>query len=383
MMIKKKIMFFGNHAFVIYNFRKELIKRLLHEGHEVILSMPYDKEKVPLMQSWGCKFVETKVDRRGTNLLKDISLLLHYIKILKSEKPDIVLTYTIKPNLYGGMACSFMSIPYITNITGLGSGFKEQSILKNILIFLYKFGLKNSSKVFFQNTHDQKVLKSYNIVKNSSEVIPGSGVNLKEFTMKKMPHDETATKFLFVGRIMKDKGILEYLKAAEIVKKEYKENVQFDVVGFIEPTESELSQKINTFDNEGIINYYGYQSNVKPFIENVHCLIQPSHGGEGISNVLLEAGAMGRVLIASNIPGCKETIDVGKNGFLFESKNAQDLANQMKKILKNDSLSIQQMGLNSRHKMNRTFDRNIVVNSYLEAINEEVKTRKEIKDGIL
>jgi len=381
-MANKKVLFLGNHAFVIYNFRKELIKRLLNEGYEVVLSMPYDEEKVPLMQSWGCKFEETSVDRRGTNVMKDVKLILHYLKILKKEQPDIVLTYTIKPNLYGGMASSLMKIPYITNITGLGSGFKSENPLKKMLITLYKIGLSNSKKVFFQNTHDEEVLNSYNIIKNKSQVIPGSGVNLNEYTFKNMPGNKKI-KFLFVGRIMRDKGILEFLSAAETIKKNKNVNVQFDVVGFIEATESELYKKINDLHEKKIINYHGYQSNVKPFIENVHCLIQPSHGGEGISNVLLEAGAMGRVLIASDIPGCKETIDIDENGYVFDKKNADDLVKQIEKLLNNSFEEIIKMGRNSRIKMEKNFNRNIVVNSYMETIKQELQFREETVDGIL
>jgi len=368
-MKKKKVMLLGNHAFVIYNFRKELIKKLLEEGYDVYLSMPYDDDKVPKMISWGCKFIETNVDRRGTNPIKDLNLVKHYLKIMKKHSPDIVLTYTIKPNLYGGIACSILNIPYLTNITGLGSGFKEKNTLKKILVFLYKIGLKNSRKIFFQNTHDQEVLTSNGIIKSKHEVIPGSGVNLEEYKYRLFPRTEQIC-FMFIGRIMKDKGINEYLEVAKNTKEKYGERVNFDLIGFVEETEIELKEEINELVQKGLINYLGYQSDVQPYLENVHCLIQPSHGGEGISNVLLEAAAMGRVLIASNIPGCKETIDEDKNGYLFEAKNSKDLSNKIEQILLAESDELSVMSRYSRRKVEMEFDRRIVVNKYMTEIFE-------------
>ncbi|MDN3439759.1 glycosyltransferase family 4 protein [Planococcus sp. APC 3900] len=328
--MKKKVLLLGNHGFVIYNFRKELIQRLLNEGYEVYISLPYD-EKVDIMISWGCKFVETNVDRRGTNPATDLKLVGHYVKILKDIKPDVVLTYTIKPNLYGGIACRILNIPCINNITGLGSGFSGNPALKFLLTNLYKVGLKKSKCVFFQNTEDMNTLVKNNIVKGPYKLIPGSGVNLNEYKFVKYPPDGRV-KFVFIGRIMRDKGIDQYLEAAKVIKKKYPE-VNFDIIGFIEKSQSHYNNLINQYESEGFVNYLGYQSNVKPFIEEVNCLIQPSHGGEGLSNVLLETAATGRSLIASNIPGCRETIDEGRNGYTFEKKNTQSLIEKIEKFI--------------------------------------------------
>lgn len=368
-MKKKKVMLLGNHAFVIYNFRKELILQLLEDGYEVYLSMPYDDDKVPKMIGWGCKFIETNVDRRGTNPINDLKLVRHYLKIIRRHSPDIVLTYTIKPNLYGGVACSILNTPYLTNITGLGSGFKETNKLRKLLVFLYKIGLKKSSKVFFQNTHDQKVLISNGIIQSKYEIIPGSGVNLKEYKSVPFPQTEEI-RFIFIGRIMKDKGIKEYLKAAKIIKLKYGKKVKFDLVGFIEETEIELQEEINELVKGDFINYLGYQSNVQPYLEKVHCLIQPSHGGEGISNVLLEAAAMGRILIASNIPGCKETIDEDKNGYLFEAKDSNSLSNKIEQIILADNNKLKSMSNYSRKKVEIEFDRKIVIDKYMNEVFE-------------
>ena len=368
-MKKKKVMLLGNHAFVIYNFRKELIKQLLKDGYEVYLSMPYDDDKVPKMIEWGCKFIETNVDRRGTNPFKDLKLIKHYLKILRKYKPDVVLTYTIKPNLYGGIACRIYKIPYINNITGLGSGFNKKGLLKQVIKILYKTALKDSSKVFFQNEHDKKILLDEKIIRRNFEVLPGSGVNLKEYLYHKMP-SYSVIKFIFVGRIMRDKGIHEFLEAAVKSKKKYGNKIEFNIVGFVESTEIHLRKEIEKLNSNGIVKYHGYQNDVKHYIQNVHCLIQPSHGGEGLSNVLLEAAATGRILLASKIPGCQETIEVEKNGYIFDKKNVNSLCNSIDKLMSLDDQNLDEMSLYSRYKVNKEFDRNIIIERYLKEIEQ-------------
>jgi glycosyltransferase involved in cell wall biosynthesis len=364
--MKKRVLFLGNHGFVIYNFRKELIKELLGKGYEVYISLPNDDDKVQKMVDWGCKFIETNVDRRGTNPVKDIKLVLHYLKILKKVKPDVVLTYTIKPNLYGGLACRLLSIPCINNITGLGSGFSKNTLLKNFLSILYKISLKNSFCVFFQNTKDMNTIVESNLIKGHYELIPGSGVNLSEFGYKKFPDKEMPT-FIFIGRIMKDKGIDQYLEAAKIIKEKYPA-AKFDLIGFVEKTQSHYNDMIQQYQRNGYINYLGYQSDVRPFIEGAHCIIQASHGGEGLSNVLLETAATGRVLIASDISGCRETIEEGQNGYTFKPKNTEHLVEKIETFINIPHQQKVNMGLNSREKVQQEFDRNIVIRAYMDKI---------------
>ncbi|ANU17913.1 glycosyltransferase family 1 protein [Planococcus maritimus] len=369
--MKKKVLLLGNHGFVIYNFRKELIQRLLKDDYEVYISLPYD-EKVDLMISWGCKFVETNVDRRGTNPATDLRLVGHYVKILRDIKPDVVLTYTIKPNLYGGIACRMLNIPCINNITGLGSGFSGNPTLKFLLSSLYKVGLKKSKCVFFQNIEDMNSLVQKNIVKGPYELIPGSGVNLNEYKFIEFPPEDNLN-FIFIGRIMKDKGIDQYLEAAREVKIMYPK-VNFNVIGFIEKSQSQYNELIDKYVEEGYINYLGYQSDVKPYIQASSCLIQPSHGGEGLSNVLLETAATGRALIASNIPGCRETIEEGVNGYTFKKKNTQSLVNKIEQFINLSYAEKKEMGNKSRMKMEKKFSRDVVVNAYMK----EIENAKEI-----
>ncbi|MDF9844051.1 MULTISPECIES: glycosyltransferase family 4 protein [unclassified Paenibacillus] len=365
-MKKKKVLLLGNHGFVIYNFRKELIQKLLAEGYEVYISLPND-EKVEIMVGWGCKFVETKIDRRGTNPVSDSKLILHYLRILKEIKPDVVLTYTIKPNLYGGLACRLLKIPCVNNITGLGSGFNQNSALKKFLSILYKVSLKKSYCVFFQNTEDRNTLLESKTITSNHELIPGSGVNLDDFKLKPFPLKEQAVSFIFIGRIMKDKGIDQYLEASKIIKEKYPETI-FNVIGFIETTHPHYNEMIGEYNKKGYIRYLGYQSDVKPFIEQSHCIIQASHGGEGLSNVLLETAATGRVLIASNIPGCRETIDVGSNGFTFEARNTADLVDKIESFIQMSYEDMEKMGINARLKVEKEFDRAIVIKAYMDKI---------------
>ncbi|MGU3368062.1 glycosyltransferase family 4 protein [Bacillus mycoides] len=365
--MSKKVLLLGNHGFAIYNFRKELIQELLKKGYEVYISLPKD-EKVDKMVEWGCKFIETNVDRRGTNPITDFKLVLHYMKLLKEIKPDVVLTYTIKPNLYGGLACRMLNIPCINNITGLGSGFSKGLLLKTFLSTLYKVSLKKSHCVFFQNTEDMRTIVESDIIKGDYELIPGSGVNLEEYKFKDFPDKDIVT-FIFIGRIMRDKGIDQYLEAAKVIKGKYP-NTQFNVIGFVEKTQPHYNDMINQLEDEGYITYLGYQSDVKPFVKEAHCLIQPSHGGEGLSNVLLEAAATGRALIASNIPGCRETISEEKNGYIFEAKNTSSLVEKIEKFIHLTHIERKQMGTSSREKIEKEFDRNMVVKAYMNKVDE-------------
>jgi len=363
----KTILIFSNDHAYTYNFRKEIIEKLLSEGYKVYVALPYG-EGIEKLKKMGCEFIEVSLNRRGKNPIQDLELLWTYIKILKKIKPSVVLTYTLKPNLYGSIASQIINVPHINNITGLGSAFLKDNLIKRTLLMVYKVALKKSDCVFFQNTSDLKFLKDNKIVKGNAKLIPGSGVNLSEFNFSELSNSEKI-KFLYIGRIMKDKGIEEFLQAAKNIKKKFK-NTEFEVLGYVEPTQKEYTQQLKNLHDNKIINYLGYQKNVKPIIEDTHCIIQPSHGGEGISNVLLESGAMGKLLIASNIPGCRETIDDEKNGFLFEPKDHIHLEKVIEKVLKLNFSQMKAMGVQSRKKVEVEFDRTIVVNEYIKEINK-------------
>ena len=358
----KKILILANNDIGLYNFRKELIERLIQEKNEVYISLP-NGERVKDLEKLGCTFVETNVDRRGTNPIKDLKLILKYKNILKKVKPNIVLTYTIKPNIYGGLMCRIKNIPYICNITGLGTAAENESIVQKIVFVLYKCALKRVKCCFVQNSENLQFLTDNKLVdKMRCKLIPGSGVNLKHFKVLPYPNNSENVRFLFISRIMKEKGIEQYLEAAKTIKGKYSDT-EFHVLGFCE---QEYEEQLQQLTEKGIINYHGLQKDVIPFLEETSCLIHPSYYPEGMSNVLLEASASGRPVITTNRSGCKETVEDGKTGYIIEMKNSQQLIDKIEEFLKLSNEQRKQMGLYARKKVEKEFDRNIVIEEYLK-----------------
>jgi len=360
---QQRILILSNHFITLYNFRKELIKRLVEDGHIVFISMPKSKDN-SFFSDLGCKIIDTHVDRRGVNPIKDIELIINYIKIMKNVKPDIIFSYTIKPNIYGSIASSLTGNKQINNITGTGDTFLKKNIVSIVVKILYKLSIKNSYKVFFQNKGDRDFFVENNMVKDNFAMLPGSGVNLEEFTFTSLQFTGEMN-FIFIGRIMEVKGIEEYLKCAKVIKHKYP-NTNFYVAGFVE--EEKYKAIIEDYHDKGIINYIGFQKNIKTWIQRCHCTILPSHGGEGVPNVLLESSAMGRICIASKINGSRDVIEDGVTGYLFEAGNAEDLINKVEKLLSIDKEAIKQMGYAGRKRVEKEFDRKIVIDTYLKEV---------------
>ena len=359
-----KVLVLSNFGMGLYKFRKELLQELLKQGHEVFVSLPND-EYVPLLENLGCNFIESKVDRRGTNPIADLKLFISFLKTIYKVKPDIVLTYTIKPNVYGGLACRMTKTPYLPNITGLGTAVENEGLMKKITLSLYKIGLKNAKCVFFQNEPNRQFFIDRGIVKNNSKVIPGSGVNLVQHRFEEYPDDEENIRFLFIGRIMKAKGIDELLEAAIQINRS-NTNVEFHLVGFCEEGYSDRLRELN---DSGIIHYHGQQDDAHKYIKNSHATILPSYH-EGTSNVLLESASTGRPILASNVTGCKETFNEGISGFGFEVKKVDAIVEAIQKFLNLPHNKKKQMGLAGRKKMEQEYDRKIVISAYLEQISK-------------
>lgn len=358
----KRILVLANNDVGLYNFRKELLERLINEKCEVYISLP-DGKRVEDLKKLGCKFIDTPIDRRGINPIKDLKLLFKYFKILKEVKPDTVLTYTIKPNIYGSIACRFKKIPYIVNITGLGTAIESGNLLSKILLKLYKFALKKAKCIFFQNDSNKELFEKKKIIHNNSRRIPGSGVNIVKNAYVDYPNNKII-KFLFIGRIMQAKGIEEFLESAKIIKEKYK-NTEFIILGNYD--QEQYKEKVEECVKNDVVKYEGFQSDVRKYIVESNCIILPSYC-EGMANVLLEAASTGRPIIASNIPGCKETIDDGENGYIVEVKSVDDLVEKIEKFLNLSYEQQREMGLKGRKKMEKEFDRNIVVSAYLKEI---------------
>lgn len=360
--MRKKVLILANSDVGLYNFRKELIARLLAEDFLVFLSLPFGP-RVPGLVALGCSFIETPVDRRGKNFFHDLSQLKHYGRILRFIQPDVVVTYTIKPNLYGGLACRFRKVPCIANITGLGTAFQKNGLLQSMVTLLHRLALKNAGSVIFENSRIRQFFLNKRIVKREQAVcMPGAGVNLKEFPLIEMDFDGTC-RFLFIGRIMKEKGIDELLEAAKEIRKTYK-NAAFELIG---QTEDDYSAALKHANAEGVLDYRGFQNDVRPFICRCHCVVLPSYH-EGMSNALLEAAAMGRPLIASDIPGCRETVLPDINGFLCDAKSSESLARCFKKFIRLGDICKRKMGTASRKHAEDVFDRARVVETTVSLI---------------
>lgn len=364
-MKNRKILILANLDVGLYKFRKALIKELLDQGNEVYISLPKGM-LVEKLEEMGCHFIETPVDRRGINPVTDFKLILQYLKIMKTIRPDQVITYTIKPNIYGGLAARLKRIPYAVNITGLGTAFQSENMIKKLVVFLYKLSCKKAKTVFFENAENKQVFLSNHIIKDSQIcLLPGAGIDLNEYEMTPYPEELRNIRFLFIGRVMKEKGVEELFKAAKNIKKIYPE-ASFDIVG---PMEDDYKDRIHSLVRNGIIYYYGYQEDVKPFIRKCDCFVLPSYH-EGMANTLLESAAMGRPLITSRIHGCMEAVNEGENGYLVDVKDARGLEEKMKEFIDLPYDEKKKMGEKSREVMVEKFDKVEVVGMTVRELNK-------------
>lgn len=357
-----KILFLVNHDVVIYNFRLELVERLLADGHEVVISSPYG-ERIDDLKALGCEYREIEMSRHGMNPVKEMALISAYKKLLREVNPDIVFAYTIKPNIYGAIACKAMKIPCVANITGLGTAVENGGIVQKITIVLYKYAFTKIQRIFFQNTENMQFFIDYKIATDKHALLPGSGVNLSRFVPIEYPSDKTV-EFAFISRIMKEKGVDQYLEAAEYIRKKYP-NTVFHVCGFCEQA---YEERLKDLHDRGVIVYHGMVRDIKTVLKDIHCTIHPTYYPEGISNVLLESSACARPIITTNRSGCREVIDDGVNGFIVNQKDSKDLIEKTEKFLSLSWEERKNMGLAGRAKVEREFDRQIVVEKYCDEL---------------
>lgn len=359
----KKILLVSPKDNNFYNFRSELILLLKENGYEVILACPYGK-KIDYFTERGCGFVDINIDRRGKNIFKDFKLILTYIKVFRILKPDLILTYTTKCSIYGGIASGLLNIPYIVNNAGLIDTGNSSGFFGKFLRILYKVGFGNASCMMYQNSFERNSIN--HILKNKVQYrdIPGSGVNIDDFNYVSYPKNDNIVTFNFVARIVKIKGINEFLECAKFIKQKYV-NTRFVIYGDYD--EDFYKNIINRSQNEGFIEYGGVFLDLRPAIKEAHALIHPSYY-EGMTNVVLEHSAMGRPCLGSSIPGVQEGIDDGKTGFLFEVKNVDSMIKAVEKFLSLSHEEKIEMGKAARRKMENEFNRNLVSNVYIEEI---------------
>ena len=350
-----QILILANHSGGLYDFRKDLIAELKRHAN-VTAAVPHN-DRWNELQHLTDHVIELPIDRRGMNPLRDGRLFRRYCAILKGIKPDLVITYTIKPNIYGGIACRMAHIPYAANITGLGSAIENGGWLKKFVLALYKPALKCAKAVFFENSENRDILAAAGVVpKGRDVVLNGAGINLKDYPYQPYPQDGPM-RFLFVGRVMHEKGVDEFFAAAKRLKQEYGDSVEFHIVGSFEESYKSIMDEL---EQAGVVKYHGYQSDTKPFYAMAGCVVLPSYH-EGMSNVLLEAAASGRPLITSNIPGCREAVKDGISGFLCERKNTDSLLEAMMRVIMLSADERAQMGCAGRKLMEETFGKEKVV----------------------
>ena len=355
-----KILIITNHSYMLWRFRRELIQELMKE-HEVVLSMPFVGHQDDF-KALGVRCIDTDVDRRGINPKTDIKLVKAYDRLLKKEKPDLVITYSIKPNVYAGFICSMRKIPYFANVQGLGTAFQKPGLAQFVTL-LYKVALRKAKGVFFENHVNAGEFRKRHIIKKEKQIVlNGAGINLEYYPYCGYPENEKL-HFLYLGRLMREKGMDELFAA---VKKLHAEGEKFvlDLVGFFE---DEYKAQVEALEEKGIAVFHGFTEDPRPYYEGADCVVLPSYH-EGMSNVLLEAAAIGRPLITSNIPGCREAVEQKKTGCLVEVKNSDSLYASMKYMLKLSREEREAMGKAGRAKMEREFDKKAVVKETIKAL---------------
>lgn len=369
----KMIAIITNNDDDVYCFRKELIESLIADGYDILISCPYGP-KFELMKGIPFKYDNPEIDRRGTNPFKDFGLLVHYYRLFKKYHPAVVLTYTAKPNVYASIAAHQLRIPVINNLTGLGSVINENGQKQKFIMWLFKLAYRRSACMMFQNAANMQTAINQGMVKGDYRLIPGSGVNTERYPLQNYPEggngkEGAVVVFNYIGRILHDKGVDDYIAAAKRIKANYP-CTEFNMLGFIEPTEIHYESELRELQENDIIIYRGSQKDVKPFIARAHATIHPSTYGEGMSNVLLESASSGRFLITTDNPGCQETLEHEKTGYIYQGGNIDALVSSIERFLAMPNEVRQQMGMAGRERVKKLFSREIVIQTYKEKINE-------------
>ncbi|WP_246093784.1 glycosyltransferase family 4 protein [Mesorhizobium norvegicum] len=367
--VRNTIVISINTSWNVFNFRKGLIEALRSHGHDVVIMAPRD-EYSSLIAAMGCRYVELEMDNSGTSPLRDMVLLWRYWRLLRRERPLAFVGFTIKPNVFGSIAANLNGIAVINNISGLGTAFVRGGLLLRIAKALYRVALARSKMVFFQNDDDRMLFVDAHLVREEQTgLLPGSGIDLVRFA----PPSETCTRsdaivFLLVARLLWDKGVGEFIEAARLVRQGVP-GVRFQLLGFldVENRTAVSREQVEKWVGEGLVEYLGATDDVRPFLSAADCVVLPSYR-EGTPRSLLEAAAMSKPLIATDVPGCREVVDHAVNGFLCKVRDPDDLASMMIEFAMMDDASRARMGAQSRNKVERQFSETIVIEKYMQQI---------------
>lgn len=368
--MKHKVIIVLNTVWNVVNFRENLLKKLLKNNYEIIIVATEDKY-VSTIKSLGCRFYNVNFNSRGINIFSELKTFVSLFIVFLRVRPDLFLGFTIKPNIYGSIICRFLNIPMINNITGLGMYLEKNFIVRRLIKFMYKISLSKSHKIFFQNIEDRKFFLENKICDISiSDVLPGSGIDLKKFYPI---NDNYINKisFLLPARMLWAKGVKEYVEASVLIKKKYK-NVSFKLLGFVEVENKDAVSinQLNRWNDLGVIEYLGSTRNIKKYLLRSSCIVLPSYYKEGVPRCILEASSLGKPIITTNTPGCRDAVEDNVTGFLCEPKNSYDLFLKIEKFIKLSKVKKIKFGINARKKMENQFDENIVINKYFDIINK-------------
>ncbi len=368
-----KIVIAVNSSWNLVNFRSGLIRSMIESGYEVVAIAPFDEYSEKLNEL-GCRYVPLPMDNKGTNPVRDLLLLWRFYHFLRHERPAVFLGFTVKPNIYGSLACNILRIPVINNIAGLGVVFIKNSLLTSFLRSLYKISHSKSHKVFFQNNDDRQLFLENGLVSYKiADRVPGSGIDLKRFNFSKNVNRDVNRKFRFllIARMLWDKGVGEYVEAARLLR-EGGVHAEFCLLGFLDVQNPAAvsHRQMDDWVSEGVIQYLGVSDSVEKEIIKSDCVVLPSYYREGVPHSLLESAAIGRPIITTNSVGCREVVDDGINGYLCKPRDCVDLSDKMKKMIALSGEERQQMGLQGRKKMEYEFDERIVINKYLDVIDQ-------------
>ena len=369
-----RVLLTANSAWNIWNFRRPIVEAFQRAGCRVIILAPKD-DAAAYLEDLGCEFHALKMDIKGTNPLNDYLLKRRYQRHFRKLKPDVVFSYTIKNNLFGALAAKRLKIPFVPNVTGLGTAFLSSGILQWIAEALYRSAFSKLPIVFFQNEDDKALFVERGLVApDQVRLLPGSGIDLLRFTASPLPPEDSPTTFLMIARLLKDKGVVEYVEAARLVRKKFP-LTRFQILGAIgsENRTAIGSDTVDEWIREGAVEYLGTTNDVRPAIEAATCVVLPSYR-EGAPRTLIEAAAMGRPLIATDVPGCRSVLDHEVTGYLCEVRSAQSLSSTMERFINLSAEKKAEMGRASREKMEREFSQEIVLSEYQRALSIVAKS---------
>ena len=358
----------ANSTWNLVHFRGPILRELKRLGLRVVAVAPLDDSARDLAQL-GVELEPVRINSRGMSPGADLRLVFDYERIIERVCPDAFLAFTAKPNIYGSIAAKRKSVPFVNTITGLGTSFLTGRILQGIVTFLYRFALRHSSRVFFHNDDDRELFARLNIVsKERSDVVAGSGVDLERFSPVSSDESSPVTTFLFVGRLLRDKGAVEFAEAAGIVKSQ--RAARFQMLGSAEKHPKAVpGTALNGWERDGMVEMLGAVSDVRPVIAQADCVVLPSYR-EGLPRVLLEAAAMGKPVVATDVPGCRQVVRHGSTGLLCESRSSFSLARAMLAIVDMPPQERVAMGLRARDLVGREYSEERVVSQYIQILRE-------------